>query len=64
MTRANLIMYGVAGVAALSGIAVIARPAADAPAVYRRRIAGTMLFAFALILASFATVTLTAGKIS
>ncbi len=55
MTRASLIMYGVAGVSALAGGFVATRRAPDAAAVYRRRIAGTMFIAFAIILAGFAT---------
>jgi hypothetical protein len=53
--RATLIMYAVAAVAALAGLAVVARPTRSEPALYRKRIAGTMLLALALILFGFAT---------
>ena len=52
---ANAIMYAVAAVAALAGIVLLARRAVSEAAVYRQRIASTMLLAFAIILAGFAT---------
>jgi hypothetical protein len=52
---ANAIMYAVAAVAGLAGIILLARRAASEAAVYRQRIASTMLLAFAIILAGFAT---------
>jgi hypothetical protein len=48
------IMALVAAVAALAAIAVWTRPVATEGGVYGRRIAGTMLGAFALVLAFFA----------
>jgi energy-converting hydrogenase Eha subunit E len=53
--RATFIMYAIAAVAALASLGVVVRPARSEPAVYRKRIAGTMLLALALILAGFAT---------
>ena len=56
MTHAIAIMY-LAGLAALiAGVVVIARPTPSEASVYRHRIFGTMLIAFAIILAGFATV--------
>lgn len=54
-TLATLIMYGVAGIAAILAALVLTRRAETEPAVYRHRIAGAMLGALALILVVFAT---------
>ncbi|HWK36349.1 hypothetical protein [Sphingomonas sp.] len=61
MSRAPLIMYGVGAVSLAAGVLVATRPAADAPAVYRNRIAAAMLGAFALFMAGFASAALLAG---
>ena len=55
MTRAPMIMYAVAGVAAAGGTYVVTRRATSEGAVYARRIGGTMLLALAVILGVFAT---------
>lgn len=55
MSHAAIIQYCVAALAAAGGVYVLTRPAADEPAVYRRRIAGTMMLAFGLALAVLAT---------
>ena len=55
MTRAPLIMYTVAGVAAAGGVYVVTRRATSEGAVYARRIGATMLFALTAILTIFAT---------
>jgi hypothetical protein len=54
MIRAPLIMAAAAGVSAVGAGIVLARPARSEGAVYARRIAGTMLGAFAVILGGFA----------
>ena len=56
MSFATVAMY-LAGLAALIvGVVIIARPTPSEASVYRHRIFGTMLIAFAIILAGFATV--------
>jgi hypothetical protein len=55
MTRAPIVMYAVAGTAALGGLTVLTRPATSEGATYARRIAATMLLALAAILTVFAT---------
>lgn len=55
MTRAPLVMYSVAGIAAAGGVYAVTRRAASEGAVYARRIVATMLFALATILTVFAT---------
>ena len=52
---ANLIMYAVAAASLLAAALVLARRPASEAALYRKRIAGTMLLALALILFGFAT---------
>ncbi|MEO5867154.1 MAG: hypothetical protein ABIS14_07940 [Sphingomonas sp.] len=52
--RAPLIMAAVAGVSAIGAGVVLTRPARGEGSVYARRIAGTMLGAFAVILGGFA----------
>jgi drug/metabolite transporter superfamily protein YnfA len=59
---ATFIMYAVAAVAGLAGAIVVGRRARDEAAVYRHRIAGTMLLALAAILAAFATAARTMGE--
>jgi hypothetical protein len=54
MIRASLIMACVAGVSALGGAAVLAVPTRGEGGTYGKRIAGTMLWALALILGMFA----------
>jgi len=54
MNRAALVMACVAATSAAGGITVVALPSKSEQAVYGKRIAGTMLFALALILAMFA----------
>jgi len=56
MSYATTIMYLVALAALVVGVVIIARPTPSEAAVYRHRIFGTMLIAFAVILAGFATV--------
>lgn len=51
---APVVMALVASVAAITAIAIATRPAPTEAAVYRRRIAGTMLGAAAIILGGFA----------
>lgn len=54
MTRAALIMACVSGAAALGGAFIVTRPTTSPQSVYIKRIAGTMCFSGALILALFA----------
>jgi hypothetical protein len=54
MTRAAAVMAMVSATAALGGAAIIILPARSEQAIYGKRIAGTMAFAGALILALFA----------
>lgn len=54
MTRAALVMACVSATAALGGAVIVTRPARSEQAIYIKRIAGTMCFAGALILALFA----------
>ena len=61
MTRAPLIMAAVGAAAGAGSAIVLTRPAHSEGAVYARRIAGTMLAAFALILLGFAAALATAG---
>jgi len=56
MSYATTIMYLVALAALVVGVVLIARPTPSEAAVYRHRIFATMLIAFAVILAGFATV--------
>jgi hypothetical protein len=51
---APMIMALVAAAAAAGAIAVLVRRAGDEAATYRRRIAGTMLGAFAIMLGGYA----------
>jgi uncharacterized membrane protein len=57
MTWQALVMYGVALVAAVVGVGLLLRlrTAGSEGAIYRYRIAGTMLAALGLVLAIFAT---------
>lgn len=50
MTRNVVIMALVALVSGAGGVALIAQRAESEPAVYRNRIAGTMLIALAIVL--------------
>lgn len=61
MSYAMLVQLCVAAVAALGGVFVLFRRAASEAAVYRHRIAGTMLVAFGLALAVLAIGLDTAG---
>ena len=54
MNRAPLIMTAVATVAGIGGLVVVTRPVRSEAGRYRRRIAGTMLIALAVILGGFA----------
>jgi hypothetical protein len=58
-----LVQYCVAVLVGAVGIYVWTRPAPSEAAVYRRRIAGTMLLAFALALAVLATGVNFAGRL-
>ena len=53
MNRAATVMACVSATAALAGALTVTRPARSEQAVYIKRIAGTMCFAGALILAIF-----------
>jgi hypothetical protein len=61
MTRAPVIMAAVGAAAAAGSVFVFTRPAADEGLIYAKRIAGTMLAAFALIMLGFATALAAAG---
>lgn len=54
MNRAAFVMACVSATAACGGLYVVTRPARSEQAIYIKRIAGTMCFALALILALFA----------
>ncbi len=54
MNRAAGIMAAVAGISALGAGGVVTRPERSDGAVYARRLVGTMLAAFAVILGGFA----------
>jgi hypothetical protein len=54
MTRAALVMAFISASAAVGGTIIVTRPGKSEQAVYIKRIAGTMCFAGALILALFA----------
>ena len=54
MNRAVLVMGLVSATAAIGGAIIVTRPARSEAAVYGKRIAGTMAFALALILALYA----------
>ena len=55
MNRAPLIMFAVAAMLGLAGVAVLVTPGTGEGAVYARRITATMLIALALTLAFYAT---------
>ena len=54
MIRAPFIMAAVAATAGIAGLVVVTRPVRSEAGRYRRRIAGTMLIALAVILGGFA----------
>ena len=54
MNRAVAVMACVSGAAAIGGLIIVTRPATSPQHVYIKRIAGTMCFAGALILAIYA----------
>jgi len=64
MIRAPLIMAAVGVAAGVGSAIVFTRPARSEGAVYARRIGGTMLAAFALILLGFAVALATAGGVA
>ncbi len=55
-------MLGLGLALASGGVFVFSRPAGDASAIYRRRIAGTMLCAFGTILMLFVALLWHAGQ--